>query len=623
MGHRLKLILVLLGSGALIGGLFGNCSGVQFAPSPVESLTLKSEVFEFDPHSLVDGVTEEDGIPTENLRSPSSVQALSQLVQDCTKPVKIGDLVMDRKVWERGEALKEAEADLTRKTVPVEYAISFGKAEDELAHWAHKRAILSESNPGYTYIPVGLKNSSVHKNAQGTSVHAYYLADHDKAKEQYRHGQRCFYSTVKLTSPLKTMPISAGSTSLKYDFLEAAIPGASKFQTRHQIHYMHYGYCNGCATEQSLYGPGRYSASGAPNRLFDEWPHKEMSSFGVEEFQFVKLYVADLREGQFRLSQYGEILKQPEGVLRGHEKEIDLKDTLNLSLIHERFGQAVRNLSAKYQGGEGFEFSGMVGVPQLLSNLKSAATIGVVLASQYTPVVLDLGSPKVRTSSLEWGSYFNMAAEKDTSKTGLDEYLSPHKTAWLGGDLSDVNGKASDGYSFNNDWRRVSDDGFLVLPDVDGKVRSSRNLFGDRTEIEGKTYPNGFVALQVYAKKNCANPEVKDRYIGPWDTAYSEIKVWIDADRNGVAEATEISSLEEQGVAALNVCYIEHMQSEDAFGNGTSMRSAFLKVNPGEQLPEAEILTRLEDGKKSDGTNADFRLAIDLVFKVNKDLKLY
>lgn len=622
-----RRMLYLFGAGifAFTSFNFTNCSKVGFGVSPFEAAALKSSAFSDDgrvsepegdktnPQYNVAGVDPGEGLPTENLRVTTVAQAASHFVKDCTQPIEMNGVKLDRKIWERAEAIRLAADDPTQKTVPVEYAISFGQKEDRLAYWAHKRAVLSGSNPGYTVLPVGPKNASAPK-INNVTTHAYYKANHDLAKEQYIKGERCFYSTVQIASNL-----IKNSTSVKYDFIESAEPGTANAPLRHTVHYMYYGWCNGCALKNvALYGVGSYAASGAPNRLFDVWPHSEVNSkTGIEEPQFIKLFIADLRDGQFRLGAKGSVVKVPEDTIRGHEAEIDVRDTVNLPLIFKNFGQAIRTLSAEYKSPTTNEvFSGMVGMPQLLSNLNNLSISGTLLSSQYTPLVFDLGEVKVRTTSTSWGTFFNMSLRNDL----------PHRTAWLGGELHDVAAQAAgDSLGFQNDFRRLAEDGFLVLPNADGSVTDSRNLFGDSIELNGKTYANGFDALRTFAGKDCTSTDFSQRYLGPWDGDIfnSKLRVWIDRDRNGHADANELKSLPQTGILAINTCYIVHTDDKDTFGNGTAWRSTFLlaKDSVNKPVSSAETLQILQ-GSLVDADRVEFRLFIDLLFQVKADDQL-
>lgn len=559
--------------------------------SASEQKVLTENPFTFNPNDFVAGVDAVDGtVPTENLRVSTVEEAAQKFVRDCS--------LKETYELEKAEVLQEVKADTSGKTLAIAYAVSYGHKEDELADWAHRRAILSKSNVGESYIPVGPKKSS---NMEGG--HLYYSVNHDKAKADYIKGDRCFFNTVTITGEKKQ---PAGE---RYDFIKNAA-------NAHNIHYMYYGWCDpnagGACAADGNYGKDKFA-----NRLFERInPSKEP--------QIVKLYVADIRERHLALgSNNNPVININEGAARGAENTIDLKELVDLDVIHQNLGQAIRNLSSNRTGDGGRVFAEMVGVPQLLHNLLLAGESGTVISSQYTPIALDLGEKKVVTSSVNWGSFFNMASlENLDPRAGAEALNVPHKTAWLSGGLVDKNASILDGRSFKMDVRREVSDGFLVMTDADGKVRSSRNMFGDHTIVNGKTYENGFLALQALANKNCDSDEIRDRYFGPWDgELYTDkVKVWVDANKNGVVNDGEVKSLKSSGVVAISSCNIVHTQTEDSFGNGTHLRSAFLFDT--EEVAEDEIVNRISSGVKEDGSDAEFRLAIDLIFQTKPSVLL-
>ena len=580
-----------------------NCSKVSFV-SISELIAVQKLAF-FDPQSSVTGVAGANGMPTENLRLSSVSEAMKDMVKDCSGPVTLADgKTQDRYSWERERALEKAEADPDHKTIPVEFAISFGDKEDRLAYWAHQRAILSESNPGYTIIPVGGKS----RPSQSNGMAGYYVTDHNDAKNNYINGERCFFDTVTVTD-FKEL-------GGYYDFIRSVETDNGLI---HKIHYMMYGWCAGadrCADATSSYGAGNYGRDAYPNRLFATLDQEGPDG----RPQIVKAYIADLRGGHFGVAG-NPIIQVKEGTARGAEVQLDLLKQMDLRTLFRQSGSVIRNLSFEYKSPEsGESFAGMSGIPQLIHNLLLEGVEGTILASQYTPIVLDLGKPQIRTSDTFGGTLFNMSATKNPESTGPDdEFDILEITSWIGGELVDVQADAEkeDGLKFPMDVRRVADDGFLTLPDADGKIRSSRNLFGDKIEIDGRAYANGFLALQAYAKKDCKSSEIKDRYLGPWDIAYQVLKVWVDANRNGKNEDSEMKSLEESGVAALNTCNVLSSEEKDQFGNGSAMRSAFL-FSPNESLSETEILHRISTGETSSSETAEFRVAIDLIFQTKR-----
>ena len=157
----------------------------------------------FNAHNHVGDVSSgQDALPASR---PFHVNQLSEAIEvpvrDCTAP---GLYEMEKQM-----ALNEAAADETGKTVPVKFSYSFGKKHDALAKAANERAVLSASNPGYSYIPVGSKTKSTYNGR-----HAYYKADNTNIARQYSTGERCFFSTIQID------PDSYVESKAKYDFIE-------------------------------------------------------------------------------------------------------------------------------------------------------------------------------------------------------------------------------------------------------------------------------------------------------------------------------------------------------------------------------------------------------------------
>ena len=615
MKKQMTARAVLLISSAMVMMGYQNCSQIAFQSISANEAAKLGDVV-FDMNDNVAGVEGADGQPSENLRVTNAVDAAASLVKDCSLPVKMMDgSSVSRFEYERSQAIKAAIDDPQQKTIPVQFAMSFGQLEDRLAYYAHKRAILSEGNSENTsVIPVGQRDQT--RFIEGDkSYAAYYKVDHTQARDHYIHGTNCFFDTVKINGSM------VKSTASYYDFISSAETDGGLI---HMAHYMMYGWCAGtCATAASVYGAGNYGADTYPNRLFGAWPHNESGAP-----QIVKLYVADLRDGQFGLSTAtSKIVKNAEGSARGTELQMNVKNDLDIKTMFRNRDLVIWNLSNVYKSPTGQVFNGMRGVPQLISNLSLAGASGTVLASQYTPIVVDLGAQNVKTSGVFAGSFFNMSSKSEI-KEGGSSYDFTQQTAWLSGDLVSDKSRlpASVDSSIVSNYTRKVEDGFLVLADENGQVTSTRQMLGDKTVVGKKSYTNGFEALQALAKKDCTSADPKNRYLGPWDGAlYSKtIQVWIDANRNGVVDSGELKTLADAGVVALNACNIIHSEAQDAFGNGTSLRSAFLYNERRENLTgkETEILSRLATGKTSTGDDASFRLAIDLVFKVNEAMNL-
>ncbi len=565
-------------------------------PSSTELRALQSSAFanNFNVHDVVGGVdSAQDALPASRPFHVNSIaEALEIPVRDCTQE---GLYEMERQM-----ALNEAAADPSGQTVPVKFSYSFGKKHDVLAKWANDRAVLSRSNGGTSYIPVGDKMGSKYGKK-----HAYYTADNTEVARQYRTGEKCFFSTIQVDP--QNFKISNG----KYDFIKVTqkdLELSKEFANKslgflkHMIHYMYYGYCKPgrCADGQGFVG--EYA-----NRLF-----KEVPSYDNDEPQIIKLYMADLRSGQMQ----HDIVRLSEGTVRGREIDSSIDNILNVCKVHENFHDVTKNLSLPAEV-EGYEFSPIDGAVQLVENILSHDVDGTILSSQYTPIVIDLDGNGIKTSSVRWGTFFNMAALADADDQGQ-----AHRSAWLGGDYVDYNAGTDPDPRVNHDVRLKATDGFLVVPGEDGQVTSSTEMFGDNITIGGKKYENGFYALQAFAGKNCQSDYVENRYVGPWDgDIYSEkLKIWVDENRNGVSEEGEIQSLRHHGIAAINACHIVHAEENDAFGNGTHLRSAVLMTGPYQALLDSpgEIAHHLTFGQGYDGEDSYFNLAVDVIFQVDE-----
>jgi hypothetical protein len=578
--------------------MFQNCSNVKYQyVSLEESSVLKNNVF--DAQQLVGNIEANGGaIPSENLRVRSLEEATQNMVQVCDK---------SKFETEKMEALEKAKAN--PKLIAVQYSISFGAKSDDLALVAHNRAILTENRGvfGNQYIIPYSKPSAWQKSNGGNGypgyyAKGYYKADYAQAKLDYVLGKKCFFNVVEIKGE--------GAMNGKYmDFLNAANVG-----NVHGAHYLLSGQVIDTTEDQFT--------------LYDRVEN-------LEEPQIISLFVADFRIEQFAEKYRASIMKELD-LARGRTGVLNTNDIFDMTVLYQGFNEHVWSLSHGFTGENGKVFSSMVGVPQLTHNLMSGALDSTVLIpSQYTPIVLDLGEVGVKTTDAAWGSFFDMAAADK----------GPHRTAWLGGSFKNVKldpiattlskdrriasvqnvMMAQDVVPVSMDVRRIADDGFLVIPDAKGRVTSSKSLFGDNLEVGGKKFANGFLALQALALKDCQSTSIKDRYFGPWDKDLyqSKIKVWVDRNRNGVDEEGEIISLKEAGVVALNTCHVVNQQETDSFGNGTALRSAFL-FSSNAQIDsllgnEDEILNQLELGESTNGEKAQFRLAVDLVFQTYPD----
>ena len=128
----------------------------------------------------------------------------------------------------------------------------------------------------------------------------------------------------------------------------------------------------------------------------------------------------------------------------------------------------------------------------------------------------------------------------------------------------------ADGIRAGSQWVKA-DDGLLVRDlNGNGQIDSGRELFGDQTQIGTATSPysgpgspllarNGFEALRLLDSN-------RDKLISSADAAFAELKVWQDANQDGVSQVSELQTLTERGISQIKLGQLT--QSTPVPGNG-------------------------------------------------------
>ena len=113
--------------------------------------------------------------------------------------------------------------------------------------------------------------------------------------------------------------------------------------------------------------------------------------------------------------------------------------------------------------------------------------------------------------------------------------------------------------------------GFLVLDrNGDGLISDGTELFGKLTPQPQSATPNGCLALAVFDQPE--NGGNGDGFIDAQDAVYDRLRVWIDANHDGISELREMHTLKELGIARIDLKYhLSHYVDE--FGNEFRYRS--------------------------------------------------
>jgi hypothetical protein len=135
-------------------------------------------------------------------------------------------------------------------------------------------------------------------------------------------------------------------------------------------------------------------------------------------------------------------------------------------------------------------------------------------------------------------------------------------TSAAGGVLFDITGT---GHPVQMGWTaQGANNAFLALPGADGLVHNGKQLFGNFTPQPPSEHPNGFTALAVYddPKKGGNGNGVIDA----GDAIFSSLKLWIDANHDGICQPEEMHTLQSLGVASISLHYRESRRV-DQYGN--------------------------------------------------------
>jgi hypothetical protein len=131
-------------------------------------------------------------------------------------------------------------------------------------------------------------------------------------------------------------------------------------------------------------------------------------------------------------------------------------------------------------------------------------------------------------------------------------------------------------------WTVSYSDAAWLFLDRNGnaKVDSGPELFGNVTPQPPSGEPNGFIALAEYDRPQSGGNS--DGKINDRDAIFSSLRLWQDADHNGVSESGELFTLGALNVAAVDIRYKESRR-RDGHGNEFRYRAKVLGAD-GAQL---------------------------------------
>lgn len=157
-----------------------------------------------------------------------------------------------------------------------------------------------------------------------------------------------------------------------------------------------------------------------------------------------------------------------------------------------------------------------------------------------SPLVVDLdGDGKIETVSTDGNVHFDFDSNQKIENSG-----------WIG-----------------------KDEGFLVRDlNGNGQIDNGTEMFGNHTVLQnGKNAVNGFEALKALDSNGNGKFDAEDE-------AWSQVKVWRDANTNGIVDSGELLTLEQAGIESINLKY-DYQKEADENGNLEIQQGTFNRTD--------------------------------------------
>ena len=169
-------------------------------------------------------------------------------------------------------------------------------------------------------------------------------------------------------------------------------------------------------------------------------------------------------------------------------------------------------------------------------------------AKNACPIILDLNGDGIKTTGIASWRYF------DHDQSGFAE-----QTGWV-----DKN------------------DGILALDlNGNGKIDDGREIFGNNTLLpDGTLAPHGYAALSQYDSNH-------DGKIDGHDEIWEKLRVWRDKNEDAKTGKNELHTLDELGIAAINL-NAEEVSETDEAGNRVTHRATVTKTD-GTTMASADV----------------------------------